>query len=309
EPRVGKIHVSLAIEKGVISRLSELRAESPAIELRAGNGAVATLPGGLVITAGTSPSDDTRIQLTVHAPNVTLASSDPAEPSDTLDHVALTVDGGKADLAAPRPASRTLDFSAEHAVLHEEGATTLSAKLRGSLEIAAGPLDADGLVANGGELEATGVVVDRPPSTEHAPFGVRVLLANGQISKDAGVSFSGKLKADGPDAGALLNLFGTAPAVQLALGSIQDKPFTLDASISRGPDKLWLRGVRIESNGVTLEGAYSRRAATQHAAFVVTYRHLPLGVSIVDGIVHVVLAPPPSWLAAQTQSVATQPGY
>ncbi len=88
-----------------------------------------------------------------------------------------------------------------------------------------------------------------------------------------------------------------------------DKPFTLDATISRAPDKLWLRGVRVESNGVTIEGAYSRRAATQRAAFVVTYMHLPLGVSIVDGTVHVVFAPPPSWLAAQTQSGATQPGY
>lgn len=305
----GELHAAGALDHGVVAAGSELRAEASPFDLHDAAGDVVSLPGGLVVSVGAEPTPH-RLHFKLRAPKVVLASSDPGKGGDSLEGVLVDVDGGEANLASPRAAVRGLTWAAKRAVVHE-GASILSAALHGSLQIAAGPLDAAGIVAESGELEASDVRLDEPTSTstsastEHAAFGARLLLSSGKISKEGGLVFGGQVKASGPDAGVLLSLFGASPAIRLALGSLTDKPFTMNGTLARHPRRLALEDVHLESNGVSVDGAYYRRDDSRRAAFVVTYGRLPLGVSIVDGADHVVFAPPSDWLAAQTREAAT----
>lgn len=297
----GRLHAVGSIDRGVAAAGSELRAEAAAVDLRDAAGAVAGFPAGLTLSVEAGAAH--RLRFTLKVPKLVLGSSRHSGERDRLSGVLVGFDGGDADLAAPRPVARALDWKAEEAVFHS-GASTLTAATRGTLKIVAVPLDAAGIVVDSGEAEASDVLMTGPAFTSRATFGIRVALSSGQVTRDGGLVLGGRVEASGPDADALLGLFGAAPAVRLALGSVEGQPFTLNGTITRRPGRLALESLRLESNGVSVDGAYYRRDDSQRAAFVVAYGRLSLGVSIVDGADQVAFAPADDWLAARTREAA-----
>jgi hypothetical protein len=296
----GTVRIVGSVKAGVLQPSSEVVANTAHATLKDARGASADYPHGLTITLGVSPTSPRALRLAVATPQIVFGSADPSRPADVFDGFELAVPAGDADLRLNRMEMRSLEWSTDHARIHE-GATTLSGKASGTLRFEVG--HASRLVANTGTIQVKDMLVEG--DGDRAPFDALFSLERLEVSRDAGMAIRGHVHPSGKDAHAIVDLIVSSPPLRQTLAALDGQPFSGDAAFERRENHLAIDALTLDCAGLNLRGGYHRSASESLGAFVVTEGELRVGIVSKNGKESIVFAPASTWL--ETQLHAARP--
>ncbi|MEP7125839.1 MAG: hypothetical protein ABJE95_33215 [Byssovorax sp.] len=293
-PARGRITVTSTLAYGVLGDASHASLDLDRVTLTVfgrrlalEDGLRATL-GVAAAPQGAEPRMAARVVGRVEAKNATLSGEDEEGEATALEDVAVTV--GTADTQE----ARDLHVSASRARVNVGGASlTAAISASGCLE----RLDAGVGRIRGGEVEARELVISSE-GVDTAPLDARFSHGAVKLGADIGVIADGHLHARGGTLKAFLDLAGAPPAMHLAVSALEEQPIELDADLARGPARLALEGVVLRSGALSARGAYASAGGRTHAAFVVSYGGLEVGLDRADGRTESRINPPDGWLTA-----------